>query len=617
MADANFTIDLALENADDLPQARGELDRLRSSLERNTATLAKMQAAYRNLKVGGRVNSEQAKELKARIDAAKKSIGNAQASLLEMKGGLAGTTAASRGTSQAMAGLISGAKVASGRFGGMAASASGVASRLGVAGLATAALSVAAVGAVAAVIALDAAIVKTTADLAIYGVKAADAYRSERLALEGMTQAYRGWWFQRPVGKASEVQAAIDGVSGSVSIGRDKVNQYAQSLYRAGLRGDNLKRGLEGVALAASAAGDEYGAQAQDMVASAALFGKSVKGMTDVFKSRFGSIVERQMLSLPVQLAKSREGFNALFRGLKIEPVLRGLDRVLGVTRTSSVEFAAWKQIFESLFNPLASGAEDAGSTIKEFVDGVTIQALRATIAWERLKTSATLRDDGLRTFRTSLADVVKGTSDFAIGVLTAAQGIIIMGKVAANTFQAVYNLTKLVGAPLAMLGGTVSDAKRAQREAIDGLADAGEGLANTSGSRLIEGLIQGIRAAQPGLIAAARDAAKGANKAFATEQQIHSPSRKWREFGRHMGGGLTLGVKDSTPRVEEAVGAMAEAPAKAPARAGGRSVEVHVPVTIEIQGGSSAPTGLDLGLLRTEVAKIFEGIVLQMAGRL
>lgn len=625
-ADAKFTIDLALEGAAESKDARAEIERLTTATQRATATVTKMQLAYRNLKVGGMQNSAQAKELKARIDGLKKSIGENQSKLLGMRGGLAdvGKETAKFGKSAKDAnsfarGLFTGIQAGGGPVAALTGQTAGLVSVLGKAGIAGAALA-----GVAAIVALDIVVIKATLDIAKMALTAADARRSETLALQGMTKAWVGWWGQVRAGKASDVQASIDGVVGSVTEGRGAVVGYAESLYRAGLRGGNLTAALEAVSLASSATNGAYTDTAKAMVIGSAMMGRSVQGVADTLKARFGPIVKQQMLALSTQIAKAREGFAALFRGIKVEPALKGLDNVLSALKAGSVESKAWSKIFESLFNPLFAGAEEGGNVLRKFVDKATILALRLAIAWESAQGAFQLRTAGLDLASKALRVFVPLATSGAIAMLQAAE-------ITLNFAGSLYNLGRAAYYALDLLGSLATlDFKGIDKAApeflagLKGIFTGGETA--QAGSRMIEGLVAGIKSAQPALNKAVQDSASEANTAFKAKLDIHSPSRVWASFGRQLPAGAAIGVRAGTREFAASADALASVPEAQPRggstrRGAAPSSTTHITLgDIIIQGipaGSPGAVTIPMGEIRTALASILEGLVIQRGGSL
>jgi hypothetical protein len=621
-SEAKFTVDLALKGGEQTRAEAANMEQLSASIASATQTTAKLQLAYRNLKFGGLQNSLAAKELKTRLDATKKSIGQNQLELLKIRGSLANASketkafsASTKTANSSLQGLVSGLRLGGGPLDEAAQKTGALVSALGKAGLAGAA-----VAAVAGVIALDAIIVKATISLARMAITSADAYRSERLELEGMTKAWVGWWFQVRAGKASDVQSAIDTVSQQVPLARAKIVELADSLYRSRLRGETLKQALLGVAMASSATGGKFEEAAKGLVTFNALMGKGAQ-MGQTLQSRFGGIVSKQMLSLSTQTAKAKENFAALFRGINIDPVLKGLHNVLGILDQGTVEFKAWKTILETLFNPLFGGAEEGGKVIEKFVDKATILSLQAALAWKHMKGSFSLKDIGLDSTAELLSKVVRGSTGFAIGLLQATKAAMVLMDVLVGLGGVLYNTTSLMASLLSAgrLGDKPTEALKGLRDSAK-LALGGNSMSN-AGFDMIDGLIGGIRKAQPLLNQAVIQAAHESNEAFRKAQDMHSPSRVWRGFGFNLGTSAAAGIHASIPRFEAATSMLANVPSAQPSvnNFGGANTRIggdtHVQVgDIHIHGGQgqSGMVEIPIDQLRSFVASIFEGLAIQ-----
>jgi hypothetical protein len=621
---ARFEIDLALKGGDQTRAEIASIEQLESTIDSASKSVARMQLAYRNLKVGGLATSQAAKELKTRLDATKKSIGQNQTELLKIRGSLTthvaatkATTAETKKASSALASLAAGLRLGGGPVADASSRVGALSTALGKAGFVGAALA-----GVAAVVALDAVVVKAVVSLARMAVVAGDAYRSERLELEGMTKAWVGWRGEVQAGKASDVQGAIDSVAASVPLARERINDLAQSFYQSRLRGENLKQALRAVAEASAATGGRYEDTAKAMIISSAMMGRSIVQTADLFHSRFGAIVSKQMLALPTQLAKARENFSALFRDVRIEPVLLGLRNVLGILDQGTVEFKAWKTILETLFNPLFGGAEEGGRVVEKFVDKVTILALRGAIAWKNMKGSFSLKDIGLESTADLLSAVVRGSTGFAIGLLQATKAAMVLTDVLVGLGGVLVNTVMLFGQLLS--AGSAKDFDRLGKKAEDVLGSAklmlGGGEASNAGFRMIDGLIAGIEKAQPKLNAAVIAVAKETNATFKSAQDMHSPSKVWTGYGFNMGTSAASGFTASIPRFNSAVSRFADAPSAQPLLSGSRDTyqgaQSHVTIGDVHVHSEGKTVEIPVEALRDKLAMILEGLAIQRGAR-
>jgi len=560
MADENRAVFVTELKAEGVPETQAQaktIEKLRGELDKEFLSLNKMQLAYKGLRTAGLQTTKMGVDLKNRILEQKKAIGQNQVALLGMKGGLGIATdgmkktgAAAKGASSGLSALAAGASIAGGPVSGLTSKTQSLVGTLGRAGLIGVTLA-----AVAALVVFDLAVAKSVIGLAKMAVSSADAYRSERLSIEGMTKVWRGFFgiMQRAPGNAAQMQSAIDDVSNAVPITRDRVVALNAELYRFGLRGQALKQSLEAVALGESAAGDEGRQMGINMVAGAAMFGRSVTGAAAIMKSKFGPIVQQQMLALPVQIAKARYGFNQLFTGLKVEPLLRGLHNVLGLFSKGTETSKAWRAIFGTFFDPLSSSAEKGSLTVKRFLQGVTIVALEAAIKFKTLKGVLSFKNLGLGDAGQLLETAINGVASLAVGILRAGQATLVLADGLTTVIRFAQVAGKLMQA--VTFHGGIGNQDKAWQAADDAADAAYKQLVHGSdtlgvGFNMIQGLIDGIEKGKPALIAAARAAQQAANDAVKTEQQIHSPSKKWERFGLHLTQGESRGMKRGQPEL-------------------------------------------------------------------
>lgn len=104
------------------------------------------------------------------------------------------------------------------------------------------------------------------------------------------------------------------------------------------------------------------------------------------------------------------------------------------------------------------------------------------------------------------------------------------------------------------------SAAQSVTRSGVDTMAREGQ-AATQSGQSTGNGYAQGLRNSESEVRSAARYLANAANQEFQATQQIKSPSRVWRKFGRFTGQGLILGLQDEKPAVERAVAGLLGTP--------------------------------------------------------
>lgn len=617
MAQADTSSTWALNMVDGTSQAAETateaLGKLKRQIDADKRALTEMQAAMRNLQAGSVVNVAQFRELQARISEKREAVARAQSAYLELGGTFGSMRRRTRPSVDAFAELQ---KQISG-VGGPIANVTGRLTALrGLLAGGAIALGVIAIGTALTVMA--AAAVAATAALLKYGIAAANATRAERLRLEGLTKM-RSWW-GIPAGSATEMQAAIDKVSASTAIGRDKVAEYTAELYRMGLRGENLTLALEGTAIKAAVLGDAAGRSFAQWAAGAALAGGSVRRLADDVKARFGGIAAAQMLDLNVQMAKMRENFAGLFSGLKIEGLLEALRRITSLLDASTASGAALRAVLETFLQPMIYAIEAAAPIARRFFQGITIGALMTAIAV--LQVRNWLR----RTFgdRSIFAEWDAQTTALKLGLAVFGAMIGVLGALSL-TFTAVGVAVALATAPI-WLPIVAFIALRAAAERV--YTYLSELDWKEIASSLVSGLVNGIRDYGGRAVDAIRNLGADMWAAFREKLGIASPSKVFEELGRAIPQGVESGVERGTPGARTAVGEMMDADAwsdpyaapKAPRAASARSAESRAltvtigDVYVNSQGQNAAQIAADI---RPELVRLLEGVLIELGGNL
>lgn len=662
MSDAQATFALNLEDgtSDAATSAAKALTQLRGQIDADTKALRDMQRAMKNLQGGTAVNIAQARELKEQIAGKKASIAQAQSAYLGLGGTFGKVSRGGRDTRSTFALLAQAAKGMPGplgvlvqRFGSLKGLLVGGAIALGI------------VGIVAGLGLLVAATAAAAAGLLRYGIAQADARRSELLRIEGLTKIRNIYGLA--AGNAGEMQSAIDRVSGSVALGRDKVAQYSEQLYRMGLRGANLEAALEGVAIKAATQGDAQAKMFAGWAAGAARTGQSVRRLADDVKARLGGIAARQMLALDVQSAKLRENFSALFSGLKLEGFLKALGSITELFSQNTATGRALKLMLETLFQPLIGTAESAAPIMKRFFQGMTIAALRTGIVVLQLRNwfRRTFGDpEVLKGFDATTAALEAGK--WALGAL--ALGLILATGLAAGLavklgamlvpvlITAAVKMWALAGAGLALaspflLGalaiGLLAAAAfmlyRAFADAnwtglgdqiLDGLGlldlvNAWRSISWTGlGGQIVDGLVTGVAGSAGQLLSAVQELAANAWTGFKKRLGIASPSKAFAQLGLAIPQGVSAGIGRGKPALQRSVRSVVEVP-RVPALAGddasggmapSSTQRSGAPVTftfgdIHVHSQSSEPRAMALDF-RRELERVLEGVALELGAR-
>jgi hypothetical protein len=534
MADETSTFAVALEDgtSDVARDAASALEELKSALVGDMAALSEMNKALRNLKSAGLQGTDQFKRLTDQVKAQKAQIGATQQSVLKLGGGFK----KAKPPVDDFADFKNVLGQLGGPLNGLLGKLGGLKGVLGVGVLAAGALAFA-----AGLTAVAAAALMATAALLKYGIAAGDARRNERLALEGLTKVRN--WYGIAAGKATDLQAAIDKVSDSSSLGREKINELAAGLYRSNLRGAALEQALEGVATATDVAGEAQGEFYRAMFMGAGRYGGSTKKVLDDVRARFGGIAKMKSLSLDSQTRKMRENFARIFAGLNVDKFLGGLKLVTDLFSQTTSTGKALKVIVETLFQPMIDFIGNQGILVKRFFQGLVIGALLLAIGV--LKVRKVLKEAFGDT------EILKGIDLQKTAVLlgAAALGALVGALVGLAAALA------LVAAPFVLAAAQMYGWYRA----VVGVYDliAGIDFAEV-GTNLINGFINGIKSGVARAVSAVRELGDKALKALKEKLQIFSPSRAFAKLGVQIPRGVAVGVRAGTGEAAGAVRQMA-----------------------------------------------------------
>lgn len=630
-AQATFAINLQDGVSGPAGSAKQALDGLQVQIDADTRALAGMQKAMKNLQGGAVVNVKQFKDLQAGIASKKAAIAQAQSAFIGLGGQFGKSSAAGRALESRFAALALQARGMPGPLGLVVSKFEAFKSLVGGGGL-----TLGLIASVAALGLFTAAIGKAIKSLYDFGVTSADARRSELLHLEGLTKIRN--WYGIAAGSATEMQSAIDTVSASVSISRDKVAAYAEQLYRAGVRGDNLSQALEGAAIKGSVS-DALGQRFAGWAAQIAVTGGSVRALTQDVKARFGGVVQQQMASLTAQTAKMHEGFAALTTGLRVEPLLKGMLAVKQLFTQSTNSGKALRAMVTTMLQPLVDAATAAQPIIKRFFQGTILGALHIGIVLLEVR-NWFKRTFGLETVRgLDLTSVALRAGAFAIGLV--AGGLVVASvaaaalavKLTAFLIPALWRLVASTGA-LAVEGLVIAAPFILGAIAIGAVIAAGYQLYQLwkeidwtdLGRSIWQGLLSGLAAGKDALLGAVGKLAGGVSDAFRNVLGIHSPSKVFTAWGLAIPAGVQGGIERGTPGARGAARDMIPAPTapKIPAPAAERATKqgagvqsrsVHIgAVHLHASPGTDKTQAHKLALdFRRELENVLESVALEL----
>jgi len=605
--------------ADEAERNARSADEMAEALEGDLEALKELQAQLRNLRGTSLAGSDAAKQLRAQIAAQREAVAANQVALLRQNVRLSEwrknqrdaakeskkDLTAQRDELKAFGDQVSSSSTA---LGSLVQRTRSLSSAIGKGGLA---------GAIGLVVVALAAVVAgagaATAALAAYALRVQDARRAEMLRLEGLTKMPNYWGIQ--AGKASDLQAAIDAVSGAVALNRDQIERQATSLYRAGLRGRNLSAALEGSAIRAAVLGEEMGAAFASMAVGAALTGQSVTALAARVKSQLGGVAERQLLSVDVQLRKLRSNLDALFRDVKIEGFLGGLKDMLSIFSQTTVTGRALKSLVTSLLNPLFGQARDGMPIVKRLFLGMVIGALEVSIAVQKLriwwlrttkdiKTNVDWATEAVHMGRGAVMGLVVG-----VVALTAAVGALAVGA-------AVMYGTLL--APIVLLGLGIWGAWKGISALVGGARKVIAIVSQMSWSDIGNAIVRGILDPLNGMWEKGQKLGQEMVKGFKQAWEIRSPSAVARRLvKKDIADGAEAGAKEAGARAGRSVGEMLY-PRGGSGGGGGVRGGAGVPligsltIPVTVAGGKGEPEDLAAAVGK-EVIKVLEHLAVEL----
>jgi hypothetical protein len=362
-----------------------------------------------------------------------------------------------------------------------------------------------------AIVAIAAAAGVAAVAISSWGIKLADTNRTQGLLMDGIARTSAG---------GAELADTIDRIGAVVPSTRAELMDMAKGLADSGLRGKALSSALEVAAVKAA-------------------------------KLKFGPDFQAQMLSLDFQSKRFGENLASTFGGLKIEPLLSGIQTLGALFDSGTASGRALKFLFESMFQPLIDGAAGAIPKIERLFLYAEILALKAYIA--------------LKPYRGEIEAVGRALLIGAAvlgGVMAVAIGVVVglLGVMMAMVLDLSNTIYEWVGAFLAV------------GSAIYGAFASAVAFMTDIGGQMIDGLIGGITSKATAVVDAITGVVKGGIAAVENFLQIGSPSKLMAGIGGHTAEGFAEGVDSGAGDAQGALAAMVAPPAGggAGARAGG-----------------------------------------------
>jgi hypothetical protein len=407
-----------------------------------------------------------------------------------------------------------------------------------------------AAGVAVAIAAVTAAIIAGTIAIAAWGIGLADSTRNAAIATEA----------------AEALHPELVGLRDTFASVSDETGASSAELRELAARLDEAKVSAEDMpaALRAAALKEALGkGGANDFIADLKAGKAAASELSAEVSNKLGPIVAKQMLGLDAQSARLKKNIGEIFGGLDIEPVLGGLQTLVGFFDKSSASGQALQLVFESVFQPLIDQAQNAAYVVEAFALGFLIGVTKIYIA---VKPAIQAVSEFLGFQDSSLSDtldIAKQAGELivpvvlsfvgALAAVAAAIGVVIAISVAWTA--AIYGaIAAVVYFSISLVTGII-DAFVSVKTFLSEID-----LAET-GANILQGLADGITGAAGAVVSAITGAVGDGITAAKNLLGIASPSKVFAEIGGYTGEGLVQGVEGATSDVQDAFAAMVEPP--------------------------------------------------------
>lgn len=526
---------------------------------------------------------------------------------------------------------------------------------------------------VVTVVALGVAIAKTGYDLARFALAASDAARSTGILMEAAAGSQGG---------GKQLGAMVRRLRTDFAGTREEIAGMVIDLRRSGLQGTYLEKTVRMVGIATKTMGDAAGGVLKGLVERGAMTNKFVLNPFDLrgtgiqyndvarqlakmtgrtvatvraalqngqvkladgilaleaaTKMRLGSLAKKQLLALPEQTNRAAENLKDIFAQVDPSKALAGLSNVLELldetTETGRTLRTLAKTIFQPFFDFVGS---NVFPIIRSFFLGMALGVIEVSIATLQayIYFKKTFGDAGL--FKgidsAKLAFQLGAAAIFAmVGAalaLAAALGAVVVAfaVITAPVWLFMYVIYKVIKAisdlraalsakfePLKLETGGIAKAVESTNES----EKMSESL-KAAGVNAADGAAAGIKQGTPKVESAMGAMAQAGLDAFTSKLKIESPSKvlaATTEVG--IGGGVTKGIDESRAQVSQAMARLVDPGDAIPkgdlgngAARGAKprpTIQVSIDTLIvggDAQGGISKPTIL------TQLVELFEEV--------
>jgi len=393
-------------------------------------------------------------------------------------------------------------------------------------------------GAATMALQLAAGAVAATAAVAALAIGLADTARTATLASEAF-------------GAIHPAVADVDfgAITAATNLSSDALRGLVVSLEDAQVTAADMPAALRAAALAEKALGQGGASKFVQQIKDGSL---AVSEFASETQQKFGGIVQRQLLGLGDQAVALKRNLSGLFGGLDIEEALQGISKFVAMLSESHVVGRTIKFFFESMFQPLVDGLDEAYYAVEAFALGFLIGMTKVYIAVKPVIAAVAeflgFDDPSLSLSLESITDIGEMLVPVFLAI-AAAFAVVIAAGVAVGAALAAVPI--VVGAALQGIVSFITGA-------VDWIRSIDMGQVATD---LWQGFIAGIVAFGPNVVGAITGVVGGAINAAKGLLGISSPSKVFTEIGVNTGEGFAGGVDDTATEAQTAMSAMVEPP--------------------------------------------------------
>lgn len=597
-------------------------DQLKAKLGQERAALADMTAGL--VRQGTSFDQLRAKELaaaaaadkfaKSEDEVKKKSLEAAAAAKKAAKDQETAAKSSAGAEQEKHAAIGKALGAAGGPIGSIASKFDGLKDAMGGASGAELAFAAGAAALIGVILGIAATLAKATFELGKFILVSADAARTQHLLRAAALGGNESW--------AKALGNQVDELARKVPMARDQINQIGLSLAKNRVGGQTMVDTLNAVAQAASLLGDEAGQKIQDFVtrgrmmqnfrlnpqemigtgiefddvakayaasmhigidsARQALFDGKVKladgakALREAVEGKLGKLNLRAMMSFENVAKKAGEAFDALVKGVNLEPALEALQTITDLFSESTVTGRALKETVTRIGKGIVDAFVVVGPFAKAFVQGLIIGALKLETAYLQVRLKLQEAFGG--------SDLLKNVDKLGLALKVGEYALYAIGAAALMTV----GFLAAVAAPFLLVAAAIGLVAYGIKSAFDFLLDSDwSGLATD----LVDGFVDGIKAGLGKVAEAVGSLGTTAIKALKHALDSHSPSKKMFQIGLDTSAGYEGGVDAGAPAAQDAVGRMVDLPSSGGSGGGGRggAVQVTFAPVINLQGGGGS----------------------------